>query len=315
MSSGTDIFSRERQASAIGNGRETMKIKTKDERGRMNQTNRFRRCALFFVLVWFILQPSSFILPASAAPQDAVVLQRTHGVSCTVIATGPGKTYLLGCAHAYEEPGSVSRRIVLDAPAPTPGAPTYTGPHGIQVVALDASSDLSLLAMNAGPLPYVTPIAPVGFRAGAHVLSVGYDEMRQPATVRPAHIIGGQGTETWTRERPWHGRSGGALLDADAGYLIGVCSGYTGPRDHREVERGTMGVYVSADAIRTFLTRNGYGSLIGQSPPAAQMLAGGPSPNPPATVWTPVLPQSSVLPLSPLSSGYAAPACPLGSGH
>ena len=45
---------------------------------------------------------------------------------------------------------------------------------------------------------------------------------------------------------PWHGRSGGALIDRDAGCLIGVVQGY-------EIGGERRGLYVSHEAILKFL--------------------------------------------------------------
>jgi hypothetical protein len=54
----------------------------------------------------------------------------------------------------------------------------------------------------------------------------------------------------FTREKPWHGRSGGALLDADAGYTIGVVQGY-------EIMAWGRGIYCSHQAILKFLRGRG----------------------------------------------------------
>src|SRR5262249_28648624 len=76
----------------------------------------------------------------------------------------------------------------------------------------------SLLELNDGPLYYVCPVAPAGHRPGRCV-SVGYDEMRLPARKASASLLGSDRGITFTREMPWHGRSGGALIDLDAGRL------------------------------------------------------------------------------------------------
>jgi hypothetical protein len=92
------------------------------------------------------------------------------------------------------------------------------------------------------------------------LLSVGYDEMRQPATQRPVTILRVDADITWTREPPWHGRSGGALLDLESGQLIGVVSGYV------SYPRGP-GIYVSHAAIERFLKQRGWYSPSARSPP------------------------------------------------
>jgi hypothetical protein len=138
-----------------------------------------------------------------------------------------------------------------------------------ELVAVDYQADLSLVRIDVGPLPYVCPPASPGTRPG-RALSAGYDEMQWPATVRPATITRTDGQITFTRERPWHGRSGGSLIDADLGRLIGVVSGYDGPRasdargnsngtkrNFAEVARGGNGIYVSHAAIVAFLQKSG----------------------------------------------------------
>jgi hypothetical protein len=102
----------------------------------------------------------------------------------------------------------------------------------------------------------VAPAAGPGYRPGRNLLSVGYDEMRMPATRKPAHIINIDSDVTWTREPPWHGRSGGALLDLDSGQLIGVVSAYV------HYPQGP-GLYVSHRAICAFLEARGWASPSG----------------------------------------------------
>ncbi len=118
-----------------------------------------------------------------------------------------------------------------------------------------------------------------------------YPPQQRPATVLRTSIALGT---TFTRERPWHGRSGGGLIDLQAGYLVGVCSGYTGPRDHRETRPGEAGVYVSLVAIQTFLVgrvpATGQPVGIAPLPPRQPIVTENPAPHaaPRATPpWTP----------------------------
>ncbi|HEV3443742.1 MAG TPA: trypsin-like peptidase domain-containing protein, partial [Gemmataceae bacterium] len=129
---------------------------------------------------------------------------------------------------------------------------------GCVVIAVDARRDLSLLRYNDGPFPFVSPVAAAGFHAGP-CLSVGYDELKIPAQCRPATILESQGTVTFTRERPWHGRSGGGLIDRKTGSLVGVVSAYTGPSNHRELCPGEKGVYVRHESVLAFLAEIGRG--------------------------------------------------------
>jgi hypothetical protein len=204
------------------------------------------------------------------APQDAVVRIPSHGGSGTVIWTGPGKTLILSAGHM-----SKAGKVVVNLPHPAPGADPKPG---LQIVAVDRGADLMLVQMHGGPVPYVLPVAPPGHRIG-RTASAGYDNLRWPAVIRPAEIIGeASGLLLWTaahgcndfliesaaggklltRELPWHGRSGGPLIDMDAGVLVGVVSGYRGTdREHwREVSPGASGVYVSHAAVLHFLARH-----------------------------------------------------------
>ncbi|HEV3116188.1 MAG TPA: hypothetical protein VGY58_03995, partial [Gemmataceae bacterium] len=105
---------------------------------------------------------------------------------------------------------------------------------------------------NDGPMEACAPVAPAAHVPGHALLSVGFDEMRLPATVKSATVLGTMGSITFTRERPWHGRSGGALLDAERGYLVGVVSGY-------EVIGRRRGMYVSHQTILEFVARQHVG--------------------------------------------------------
>jgi hypothetical protein len=183
---------------------------------------------------------------ARADPADAVVRLSSHGASATVIETAPGRTLLLGCAHAFEGE-AVRRKIVLDVP--TPISATTVKHHPVRLIALDVDSDLSLLLLEDGPLPYVCPVAPPRHVPDLVLLSVGYDGMRWPATQVPATRVGSASSTTYTRERPGHGRSGGALIDPGAGVLIGVVQGY-------EVDGRQRGMYVSHTTILSFLARH-----------------------------------------------------------
>jgi hypothetical protein len=171
---------------------------------------------------------------------SAVVRMPSHGASATVIYTEPHRTYVLSCAHAFEGNDKV-KPIKLDLPATSTTAAKNVG---ITLVAVDYQADLSLLEMHDGPVEFVCSVAPRNFRVGSSLLSVGYDEMRLPALRLPAHVVLQNGGTTFTREAPWHGRSGGALIDGK--YVVGVVSGY-------ETTQPRRGIYVSHTAIVDFL--------------------------------------------------------------
>lgn len=187
---------------------------------------------------------------AGAAPWDAEVRITSHGASGTVISSSPGRSLILSCAHMFldergvrPDPALLSKKLVIDG-----HAPVNTGPWGIvaRVVKVDYARDLSLIELSC-ELPYVTPVSRVQ-AAQRNVLSTGFDKMTWPVTVRRATLTRCQGDQCNTAEAPIPGRSGGGLLDADSGTLIGVCTGF-------EVvnRRPGQGIYVSLAAITTFL--------------------------------------------------------------
>ena len=81
--------------------------------------------------------------------------------------------------------------------------------------------------------------------------------MKWPITQAGATIL--ERTPGWlfTREKPWHGRSGGGLFDADARCLFGVVNGYEVTGRHR-------GIYVGPDSILKFVGR--YKDRLPQAP-------------------------------------------------
>lgn len=184
------------------------------------------------------------------ATKDSVVMIPSHGGSGSVIATGQGWTLILSCGHMFEDKKDLLHPITLEMPVPINGSPQKVG---VRVVRVDLDSDLSLIQLNYGPVTYVSPVAPAGFSPGL-CLSVGYDDMKKPGTWRPAEIVYSTTKYTFTKQRPWHGRSGGGLLDQRTGYLVGVVSGYQGPKNHLERFGNYKGVYASHQSILNFLS-------------------------------------------------------------
>lgn len=182
--------------------------------------------------------------PSHAANEIyAVVMIPSHGASATVIDTGPGYTWLLGCGHAYQG-AEKNRPMKFDIPRSRPGAAKNISSRLVKV---DYQADLSLVLLNDGPVDYVCHVGFVGWREWNHrVYSVGYDEMKKPPQMKPAHIVTEHGTTYYTGEKPWHGRSGGALIDVDRGMLVGVVQGY-------EIGPGSRGMYVSLTTVQRFL--------------------------------------------------------------
>jgi hypothetical protein len=189
----------------------------------------------------FILLGSA--LPANADPADAVVRISSHGCSGTVIATGPGQTWVLTCAHAFEG-GDRHKPLSIDMPAPLEGHEQRGGSRP-RVVKVDYRADLCLIRLDAGPLPFWAGVGDVPPRPGDAFWAVGHAGMKWPGNRSTVHVIDVEGQWTHTAERPRSGDSGGPLLDR-SGALVGTCTGF---------ESGTRGrgMYVSLPTIRRFL--------------------------------------------------------------
>lgn len=198
----------------------------------------------FSLLAGLWLALVSFAADPAVTPY-AVVRIPSHGASATVIHTENGRSLLLGCAHAYEGQ-SRSQKHALDVHRPDGQQPAKNAT--IKLLAVDYQADLSLVELADGPLTYVAPVAPAGHRPSRQAVSAGFDEMKTPLTVRTATILTTERGTTYTREIPWHGRSGGGLLDSQTGELIGVVQGY-------EVTGAKRGMYVSHEAVLAFLRR------------------------------------------------------------
>jgi hypothetical protein len=196
----------------------------------------------FFSLVLIILSAAL----AQAAGEDAVIRIPSHGASATVIDTGKGYTWILGCGHAYQG-ADRNKPMRFDIPTAHPGPDKRLGSRLVKV---DYDADLSLVLLNDGPLDFVAPVAFPGWKEWKHkILSVGYDEMKTPPQKKVANIISESDGRYYTREKPWHGRSGGGLIDTDRGMLVGVVQGYEVPFESNQ----TRGMYVSLGTIQRFL--------------------------------------------------------------
>lgn len=183
----------------------------------------------------------------------AVVRIPSHGASATIIHTEKDRTILLGCAHAYEG-ANKDKPMEIDIPLKC-GWRHLTQDQGfeaeIKLLVVDESLDLSLVEIHVGPLPHVAPVPYRQYPHGRHLLSVGYDGMNETAVRVPTDILAVTPRTTFTRQRPIPGRSGGALLDLDHGFLIGVVQGY-------EIGGQKRGLYVSLPAILKFLGQQGW---------------------------------------------------------
>jgi len=196
---------------------------------------------------------------AIAEPIDAVVRIPSHGCAGTVVATGPGESWIITCAHAFEGRDR-DRPLKIDAPCPRPGQQQQEG-TGVRVMKVDHNADLCLIRLPVGPLPFFAPVGTVQPRPGTALQAVGHARMAWPANVATVHVVDLEGPWTHTREHPTPGDSGGPLIDG-GGNLVGTCTGY-------EAGGGRRGMYVNLATIRRFMGLDG-------AP------AGGPGPRSPA---------------------------------
>src|SRR5207302_6420338 len=104
------------------------------------------------LLTLFLLALAVCRAPASEPPRYhpslAVVRIKSHGASGTVIATAPGKSYILSCAHMFAGPADYKKPLRLDGPR-QPHAEAKRA--ACRVLAVDAQADLSLLEHDNGP--------------------------------------------------------------------------------------------------------------------------------------------------------------------
>lgn len=184
---------------------------------------------------------------AANAEPKTVVRIKSHGASGTVIYSWRGGSWILSCAHMFwgrdRRPSqqAMRGRILMDGPR-QPHAPA-TRAHA-KLVAVSFRDDLSLIYLPNGPFYAVPPAANL-HRINIGLTSAGYDEMRWPITSRTATLVAQDVANYYTRERPWHGRSGGPLVDG--GKLVGVVQGY-------EVSGRRRGIYVHHRVVLRFLT-------------------------------------------------------------
>jgi hypothetical protein len=143
-----------------------------------------------------------------------------------------------------------------------------------------------MIAFAYGPMPAAAPVAPEGFKASGQAWSCGYDApIRYDAENKPGQkvltrIAWSNGDQFYTEEKPWHGRSGGGLIDIPSGKLIGVCEAYTGrgasSRESVMNDPNRKGVYHSAARIRGYLRSKGMAWVFGEGtePPSAPQKQG-----------------------------------------
>lgn len=194
-------------------------------------------------LVFFLFVSSA----ADAQPIPKTVVRiKSHGASAVVIQSKKNHTWILGCGHMFWDKNMrpsqerLNLPLVMDGPRQPNASTKRVRPI---VVAVDFKRDLSLIYLANGPF-YTIPVAPRGHKIGRKLISAGYDNMRWPITCKWATNLGADGTSIFTIEKPWHGRSGGALVDN--GKLVGIVQGY-------ETIGRRRGIYVSLEQIWQFM--------------------------------------------------------------
>lgn len=212
-------------------------------RGKLHPLN----IAVFMIvaaLYVFFFWACSWAHGQAVDPALAVVRVHSHGGSACAIATQEGKTLFLSCAHMFEN-GGTKRPIKMDGPIQPKAKAVKVRP---KLVAIDWQSDLSLIELANGPF-YAIPVAPPGHQPARTLWSVGYDDMKWPVTKKQASYLYSHGNMSYTREKPWHGRSGGGLYDPGKQVLVGIVHGY-------EITGHQRGLYVSHAAVLAFLSKH-----------------------------------------------------------
>lgn len=205
------------------------------------------------------LQPWSMALTAMLAwtcsaladPTLASVRIKSHGGSGTIIATMEGRSWILSCAHLFTDqqgrPSEAERAKPLRIDGPLQPFAIKKRAEA-RLLACDYELDLSLIEIENGPF-FQVPVARRGHVPSKNLVSLGYDNMAWPITRQGVTLLGSRGITTFTVEKPWHGRSGGGLIDLDNHCLIGVVQGF-------EINHAERGLYVSHAALLRFLETN-----------------------------------------------------------
>lgn len=213
-------------------------------------------------------RPANLLVPGMD-PALAVAKIPSHGASATVIYSDAKGSWLLGCCHMfYAQRSETIDPERLRAPLKTEG-PKQPYSDGrlvyARLVGYDAQADLSLIWMPRGGMWWL-PVAPAANQLPQKGWTVGYDKMCWPPKKRPATILGSDGRVIFTRERPWHGRSGGLLVGLD-NYQYGVVEAYEGnPQTWTEVDPRYRGIHVGHRQILAFLGKHAPGLIPGGAP-------------------------------------------------
>ena len=169
--------------------------------------------------------------------------------SGTVIASRPGRTVVLTCAHVlkHHKPGG---RIRVESFAGGVAVP-YDG----TLIGLDPAADVGLIALDTPAALPVSALSPNVLVVGDRVVSTGCDggaePTRQNHVVRSVGKFAGPSNFTCTGQ-PVQGRSGGGCFDA-AGRVVGVV--WSVSKDPPE------GIYAGLPAVFDLLDEHGLTAL------------------------------------------------------
>ena len=169
--------------------------------------------------------------------------------SGTVIASRPGRSVVLTCAHVLKNYGAGGR---IRAESFAGGSPV---PFEGTVIGFDAAADVGLIALETPDALPASALSPDVLVVGDRVVSTGCDggdaPTRQNHLVQSVGKFAGPSNFTCTGQ-PRRGRSGGGCFDA-AGRVVGVV--WSVSKDPPE------GIYAGLPAIFALLDRHGLTAL------------------------------------------------------
>ena len=155
--------------------------------------------------------------------------------SGVIIAQANDAVYVLTASHVVNRPERIAVHFVWRDGKSHPPVDRVRK----EIIARDKQADLALIRLDyRGEVPGVAPIRIVQIGAPFRCLSVGCDDGSFPWCWE-SRVTRGE-PQSWVTERPpWHGRSGGPLLDT-AGRTVGICSAYSDSKKHREGRFGDL---------------------------------------------------------------------------
>ena len=169
--------------------------------------------------------------------------------SGTVIASRPGRSIVLTCAHVLKNCGDAGRIRAESFAGGSPAAFEGT------IIGLDSAADVGLIALDTPSTLPASALSPNVLVVGDRVVSTGCDggdaPTRQNHVVQSVGKFAGPSNFTCTGQ-PRRGRSGGGCFDA-AGRVVGVV--WSVSKDPPE------GIYAGLPAVFDLLDRHGLTAL------------------------------------------------------